>query len=116
MDARFEIEGRIYEYDGKISVEDAIFIHEKSGLGMAKFNKELMIELNPLAIAAWMYLLKRRAGEAVRWQDIMKLDLRTFNVIFDEPKDPEEGEAKDTADQPDPTTSGETQNTGTSST
>jgi hypothetical protein len=115
LDARFEIEGRVYEYDGKITVEDAIFIHEKSGLGMAKFNKELMIELNPLAIAAWMYLLKRRAGEAVRWQDIMKLDLRTFNVVFDEPNESEE-EAEGTTDQADPTTSGETQKSATSST
>lgn len=116
MGTRFEIEGRTYDYDGKISVEDAMFIHEKSGLGMAKFNRELLVELNPSAVAAWIFLLKRRAGEAVRWQDILKLDLRTFTVHFeDEPEeDAEDGE--NVPEAPDPTTAGTTPPDGTTST
>jgi hypothetical protein len=111
LSTRFEIEGRVYDYDGKISVEDAMFIHEKSGLGMAKFNQELLAELNPSAVAAWIYILKRRAGEAVRWQDVLKLDMRTFNVHFDEEPD-ETAEAA----TPDPTTPGTPLPDGTSST
>ena len=113
MTTKFEIEGRVYEYDGKISVEDAMFIHEKSGLGMARFNQELLAELNPAAVAAWMYILKRRAGEAVRWPDILKLDMRTFNVHYYE--EPDKTEEPDAA-KPDPTTPGSTPPDGTTNT
>lgn len=75
-----------YEYDGKLLTEDAMFVHEKSGVGIARMDYELVREGNPKVIAAWMYILKRRAGEAVRWEDSKKWDLATFRLLSDDPR------------------------------
>lgn len=105
MGLRFVVEGREYEYDRKLSVEDAMFIYEKSQVGVNALNHALLVEANPNVIAAWIYLMKRRAGEAVRWQDILKLDLSTYNVIADEPDDEssDESEGEEAKEQADPT-------------
>jgi hypothetical protein len=112
---KFGIEGRVYEYDGTITVEDAMFIFDKSHVGIVKFNTALLLEGNPHVIAAWFFILKRRAGEAVRWDDMLKLDVRTFTVTHDEPA---EGETPEAAPEtPDPTSrSGRTRKAGTSRT
>jgi hypothetical protein len=120
---RFAIEDREYEFDGKLSVEEAMLMHEKTnGLGLIKFNSELA-DGNPFAIAAWMFLLKRRAGEAVRWQDMLKLDVNTYKPIFDEipgagdSDDGDTGTAGEAAPDPTtPTASGKPRKRATSST
>lgn len=81
---KFGIEDREYEFDGELTIEDSIFLQEKTGLGVNKFFWALD-DLEGRSVAAWMYLLKRRAGEAVRWDDMMKLNIRTYRVIPDEP-------------------------------
>jgi hypothetical protein len=81
---KFGIGGREYEFDGDLTVEDAIFLQEKTGLGVNQFF-EALDQIKGLPVAAWMFLLKRRAGEAVRWDDMMKLNIRTYRIIPDEP-------------------------------
>lgn len=101
---KFAIEDKEYDYDGKISVKDSMFIYEKSKVGIAEFQYAIFGEGNPFAIAAWVYILKRRAGEAVQWDDVLDLDLRTFKFIEDEvePKPPTEEESE--VSEADPTT------------
>lgn len=92
---KFGIEDREYEFDGNLTLGDSIFLQEKTGLGVNQFFAELD-EIKGRSVTAWMYLLKRRAGEAVRWDDMLKLNVRTYRVIPDEPSvdsEPENGRA-----------------------
>lgn len=102
---KFKLEDRIYDFDGTLTVKEAIFLQEKTGLGVNEIDLALA-KGNPLAIASWMYTLKRRAGEAVRWQDMLDVNIRTYEVIPDELPDEEAEPATD--ERPDPT-----QSTGT---
>lgn len=79
----YKFEGKEYEYDQKMTVEDAIFIFEKSGKGVNEIGPQLQIG-NPLVIASFVYLLRRRAGEAVRWEDMKKANINTFDLVPDE--------------------------------
>lgn len=97
---KFGFEDREYEFDGNLTVEEAIFLQEKTGLGINEVDQALF-KGNPLAIAAWIYTLKRRAGEAVKWTDMLKMNVRSWKVIPDEPSD-EERQLSD-APSPDPT-------------
>src|SRR5690349_15850796 len=103
MGIRFLIEGREYEYEPKLTVEDAMFIYEKSNVGMAALNHALLVEANPNVIAAWIYLMKRRAGEPVRWQDVLKIDLSTYSVIADDPEEDAETDEEDRTEEANPT-------------
>lgn len=117
MGLRFVIEGREYEYEKKLTVEDAMFIYEKSNVGMSALNHALLVEANPNVIAAWIYLMKRRAGEAVRWQDVLKIDLSTYSVIADDPDATDEDAAPDGEAPENPTSRpGKNPRKGTSST
>lgn len=101
---RFQIEDKTYEYDGKILVEDAMFIFDKSGVGVTGLNQALLEVGNPYAIAAWCFLLKRRAGEAVRYDDMLKLDIANYHALPDAPS-PEQAAKKDASEgneTPDP--------------
>lgn len=116
---KFKIEDKEYVYDEKISVEDAMFIWEKAKVGVVEFGHQLFNVGNPYAIAAWVYLLKRRAGEAARWEDVLKMNIRTFEFI---PGDqPEPSDETDDAGKPDPTeptsrSGGKTRRSGTGAT
>lgn len=113
---KFGIDGREYEYDGKLTVKDGMFLFEKAKIGMTKLNDAIIIEGNPIAIAAWMFILKRRAGEAVRWDDMLELDLHTFKVIPDV-AEPDKDEDKGGAEASDPTSpNGKTRRRATSRT
>lgn len=93
----FHIEDKSYLHEGKISVEDMMFIHEKSGIGLAGLGKALVLEGHPLAIAAWVYLKKREAREVVQWKDVLQLDIATFKVDL-----PEDESEKDDEDEKEP--------------
>lgn len=107
---KWMIEGREYDYDGKILLSDAMFIHEKSGVGVAGINRALLGDgsrpgdSNPNAIAAWCFLLKRRAGEAVRYDDMAKIDISTFQPVFEEKPSEDEPTEKSAGEAADPTT------------
>ncbi len=111
------IEGKEYSYDGKLTVKDARFIHEKSGVGAGRLNHELFIEGHPNVIAAWIFLLKRQAGEAVRWEDIDRIDITDFRPLPDQVDEPTENEPEEATIAPDPTsTPGKTRKRATSNT
>jgi hypothetical protein len=120
---RFTIEGKDYEFDRKLTVEEAMVIQDKAKLGLNEFDPALL-RGNPYALCALIYLGKRRAGEAVRFQDLMGLDLLTLTLHYDEPEQadvpgdesggkPREGKQA----TPDPTSrSGKTRKAGTTGT
>lgn len=107
--SKWMIEGREYEYDGKILLSDSMFIHEKSGVGVAGINRALLgdgtqpNDSNPHAIAAWCFLLKRRAGEAVRYDDMRNIDISTFRPVFEEKPSEDEPAEKTPGEAADPT-------------
>lgn len=100
MGLRCEIEGKQYEYDSKLSVADAMFIYDKARVGVADLNRSLGVEANPYVIAAWLFLMKRRAGEVVRWEDMLKLDISTFRFVADEPDEAEADESDEATEKP----------------
>ena len=97
-----------------------MIVQDKASLGMNEFD-QAMLKGNPYAIAALLFILKKRAGEAVRWQDMMKLDIRTFRAVFDEDAENSAESDDDTKGRdevrPDPTSpNGKTRKRATTST
>jgi len=87
----FKIGGKEYLYEGKLTVKDAMFIYEKSGVGVIALGNALLAEGNPNVIAAWMYILKRKAGEVVQWKDIENLDITKFDYVLPDPEGDKDG-------------------------
>lgn len=84
--ARFRIEDREYEWDGEYTTEEAMLFYDKANLGMAEVDAALQ-RWHPYAAVTFMFILKKRAGEAVRWQDLMHLKVSDFAPVIDEPTD-----------------------------
>ena len=110
---KFRIEGEDYDFDDStLTVKEARVIKKHTGMGLRSF-AEASKDGDPDAIVAIVYLSKRRANEAVRWEDLDNLDLAKMETIDetvkqDEPED---------ADVPDPIwPSGETQSVESPST
>jgi hypothetical protein len=115
---RFSIEDKEYDFEAKMTVAEAMIVQDKANLGLAEFDPALG-KGNPYAIAALMYILKRRVGEVVRWEDMLKLNAMSFKMVPDELPDPVDGGAGAAVAEksPDPTsTSGRTRKRGTTST
>lgn len=103
MAGKFKIEDRVYDWNGEYTTEEAILIFDKAHIGMAQLDAELE-RWNPYAIVTFMYILKRRAGENVRWDDLMHLPVSAFQPVIDLP---DAGDTQDVAEgsseAPDPT-------------
>lgn len=84
--ARFRIEDREYEWDGQYTTEEAMLYYDKANLGMAEVDEALQ-RWHPYAVVTFIFILKKRAGEAVRWQDLMHLKVNEFAPVVDEPAD-----------------------------
>lgn len=93
---KFWIEDREYEFDGDYTVEESMLFYDKCGVGMTELNAAFQ-RGNPYAAATLMYILKKRAGEAVRWQDMLKYKNSDFGLVEDDVPEREEpaGEAPD---------------------
>lgn len=94
---KFAIEDREYEFKAEMTIEEAFLLKEKAYVTVVEFGPALD-RADPHAIAVLMYLLKRRNGEAVKWEDILKLNIFSFRIIDDsveaEPSDPTKPSAK----------------------
>lgn len=62
-----------YEFDGKMTVAECIQFKEKSGLGYREIDPAIA-KGDIHALMCMTYVMKRRAGEAVKWEDMMKLN------------------------------------------
>jgi hypothetical protein len=113
---KFGFEDREYAFDSTLTVEEGIILKEKAGLGVNEVDHALQKGYAD-AVAAWVFILKRRAGEAIRWQDLLKRDILTFRIIPDEVADAQGDTEVPSAAAPDPTSlAGKTRKRATSST
>ena len=113
---KFSIEGREYDWSAKMTIEEAFFLHEKAYLTIPKLGPAIA-EVNPYAIAALVYFAKRRNGEPVKWEDILKLDLLTFDIVAEDEAEEEPGKPEDEpATKSDGKSAGKTRKSSTSST
>jgi hypothetical protein len=78
---KFRIEGDDYEFqEDTLTVAEARLIKKHTGMGLKSF-VEGSKDGDPDSLAAVVFLAKRRAGEAVRWQDLDSLDLAKLEAI-----------------------------------
>lgn len=78
---KFRVEGEDYEFDeSTLTVAEARLIKKHTGMGLKSF-AESSKDGDPDALVAIVFLAKRRANEAVRWQDLDNLDLAKLEAI-----------------------------------
>lgn len=101
---KFKIQDREYEWDGDHTLAEAMLFFDKAGVGVAEVQREMM-RGNPYVTATLMFILKKRAGEAVRWQDMQAFSITDLQPVLEAGEEAaEEGDAKESAgDAPDPT-------------
>lgn len=110
-----------YEFDGELTVADCINFKEKANLGYREIDPALQ-RGDIHAMMCMTYILKRRAGEAVPWSDMMDLHPGTLGWVAPdvEPVEPDVavGEPEEKAEKAGPTRSatGKTQRAGTTKT
>ena len=115
---KFRIDGEEYVYDWALTAKDAMFIQEKAHVAPVDLWPALD-RLDPSAIAAFMFVIRKRLGEAVQWKDVLEHNVMSFEVIQEDEPDSEEDEASPTEEGSgaDPTSkSGKTRKAGTKST
>lgn len=62
------VHGQAYDYDAaRLQVNEAILIHQLTGLNLQKWQAGLG-DMDPYAVKALVWLIKRRAGEQVEWE------------------------------------------------
>ncbi len=77
---KYRIEDRFYDFDGRFTIGEAMLFQDKANLGVNELNRALNTG-NPYVLATMMYHLKKRAGEAVRWQDMLALPADSFDMV-----------------------------------
>jgi hypothetical protein len=81
---KFKLDGRSYEFDEtRLLVREARELKHHTGMGLRQFGAGLQ-EGDPDSIVGMLYLCRRRAGEAVKWNDFDELNLTDLQVIPDE--------------------------------
>lgn len=131
---RFTLDGQDYEFEPRMSVKEARMIKRfTKGMGVSDLLRGIP-KGDPDSWCAMVFLAKRRAGEAVSWQQLEELDLmqlmeesgadeeeyrqRMIEAGYN-PDDPNDMETfvEEQAEMPDPTkAAGTTQNSASSTT
>lgn len=94
---KFRIEGEDLEFEeDTLTVAEARLIKKHTGMGLKSF-AEGSKDGDPDALVAIVFLAKRRAGQAVRWQDLDSLDLAKLEAISESV---DESPGTDVADPP----------------
>lgn len=72
------VDGQVYDYDDdKLMFSEAADILQRTGMSMRQWQQGLN-ELNPFAVKALVFLLKKRAGENPDW-DTLDFDLGSLD-------------------------------------
>lgn len=95
---KFELGDNTYEYDDtQMSVKEARLIKQHAGMGLRSWALGLQ-DMDVDALVAMVFLAKRRAGEAIRWQDLDNMNINDISIVEDEQVvDGAEAEAVDAA-------------------
>lgn len=101
---KFKIGDREYEFDGEYTLDEAMLFYDKANVGMGELQRELA-RGNPYVTVTLMFILKKRAGEAVRWQDMQAHKITDFQYVPDETDSVDDATADggNTGEAPDPT-------------
>lgn len=85
---RFTFDGREYDFEFNLPIEDAIFIYEKSRVSVADLFAQLD-RRDPMCVAAFVYVVRRGAphNEAITWDSMLKANIFSFNWIAVKPDD-----------------------------
>lgn len=79
---KLKIQGETYELDdSKLNVEEARAIKTNTELGVVQWSQGLL-DGDPDALCAMVWLAKKRAGEAPKWADVFKLDLDLMDLMY----------------------------------
>ncbi|MEW2250391.1 hypothetical protein AB0907_23990 [Streptomyces sp. NPDC006975] len=114
---RVTVQGTVYDFDeNHLLIAEAREMKTLTGLTPPKWGIGVE-EGDPDAVAALVYMAKKRAGETLRFSDLDSLDFADINLeVLDEPQ-AETGEATAAAGPTDPPpNSGTTQMDGTGGT
>lgn len=77
----FGLGGTEYEYDDTtMTVAEARIIKKHTAMGLRSWALGLQ-DMDPDALVGLVFLAKRRAGEAVRWQDLDNLDIAAISLV-----------------------------------
>jgi len=80
--------GRTYEFDeNTLLVREARELKHYTGMGLKQFSEGLAGG-DADSIVGMLYLAKRRAGEAVKWEDFDEFNIAELEMVEDEPEKP----------------------------
>jgi hypothetical protein len=100
---RCRIGEKEYDFDFRMTVAEAIFLQEKAFCTVLEFGPALQ-KADARAVAVLMYTLKKRNKEAVRWDDILKMDVFSLEILPDpvwtEGADADEDDGEESASDP----------------
>lgn len=100
MSLFFTVGGTEYEFDqNKLALVEAIAVKKAAGLTVKAF-QEGLTEMDPESLQAMVWLAKKRAGEAVRLQDV---DFDVVDLCQTMRYEAPEGESDPPSGQPTPT-------------
>lgn len=84
---KVQADGKTYDYQpDRLMYSEAKLIQKHTGMKLDAWQAGLR-QMDPDAIAALLFTLRRRAGEALEW-DAFDFDLGTFGIEDDEEPDP----------------------------
>lgn len=99
---RCRIGEKEYDFDFRMTVAEAIFLQEKAFCTVMEFGPALQ-KADARAIAVLMYMLKKRSKEIVKWDDILKMDVFSLEILPPEDQTVEDDDVEDGEPDPDPT-------------
>lgn len=84
---KFGVGGTNYEYDDStMTVAEARIIKKHTNMGLRSWAIGLQ-DMDPDALVGLVFIAKRRAGEAIRWQDLDDLDIAAIELVAEEAVD-----------------------------
>lgn len=104
---KYKIGDREYEFDGVFTLEESMWIFDRADVGVSEVVPALN-RGNPYVITTFMFILKKRAHEAVRWEDMKYFTVNDFVMLADDTAPAEEDAEPVAGESPDPTEGGGT--------
>lgn len=93
-------EGQEYPYDGRLMLAEAMAVKTATGMGVLQFEDGVR-ELDPFAVAAIVWIARRRAGERDLAYTDVDGDLSTFDFVTEPiPKEPADPATTETTSPP----------------
>lgn len=88
---KFKIDDVEYNFDFQMTIAEAMRIQEKAHVAPRDLWSALDRQ-DPAAVAAFVFMVRRRNGEAIKEEDVFKQNILSFHVL---PPDEEDGETED---------------------